>query len=520
MHGDIKEQYRRHRRSASSTGSNRASQRTDKPIPQPSGLFARIQNLRTAANTISSLSSLLPFNAPQIAPLPTSSTSDVNSAPGGSSPRIDINVDVHTRMHSEHPGSLSYFMEENERQTYAIWAGSPHPNRRRTPTNPLVYRNMDTQATEHDEELLQTAISLPDPTHTPLSGYAITGPLDSHPRRSRRTQQVSPTHVKRLLSSFYEPSQAFDDHTRPSAIKPDYVNVPSLDPSPVLSDTTPPLTPDSFHDSGGSLPSVTPRLRFQSAFDEGGLGLAYEDNVDLVDFEHSYGIQNAVNHHRRADYTQDGIYAPALSRSVQQGKKPLYLTEDMNGRPETADNACDTEALTDVVDGEEWVGLKYTIELSTRERHRTQSQQPAIEGEHSKSRASWAMLHQEVTHPAMIEEEFYHWRQWHKFLEQHEQRQKQRSISQRHSYAVQQQNSQTASLDNEKQVKEGAWWIIRSKKERKRGLSCPTRGKTFRRTVSSEAHVEHGEKQDNTPRPQSFGSDFTSCSSAFHVPFD
>lgn len=117
------------------------------------------------------------------------------------------------------------------------------------------------------------------------------------------------------------------------------------------------------------------------------------------------------------------------------------------------------------------------------------------------------MLHQEVTHPAMIEEEFYHWRQWHKFLEQHEQREKQRSIGQRHSYAVQQQNSQTANQDNEKQVKEGAWWIIGSKKERKvrniaapiifhvlnqhhqpqRGLSCPTRGESFGRTVSSEA---------------------------------
>ncbi|KAF7433496.1 hypothetical protein PC9H_005450 [Pleurotus ostreatus] len=486
MHGDIKEQHRRHRRSASSTGSNHASQRTDKPIPQPSGLFARIQNLRTAANTISSLSSLLPFNAPQISPLPTPSTSDVNTVLGGSPTRININVDVHTRMHSEHPGSISYVMEENESQTYAIWAGSPHPNRRRTPTNTLL--NVDTQATEHDEEFLQTAASLPDPTHIPHSEYATTKLLNSHPRRSRRAQQVSPTHVKRLLSSFYEPSQAFDDHTRPSAIKPDYVNVPSLDPSPVLSDRTPPLTPDSFHDSGGSLPSVTPRLRFQSAFDEEGLGLAFEDNADLVDFEHSYRIQNAENHHRRADFAQeDGIYAPALSRSVQQGKRPLYLTEDMNGRPETAHNARDT---ADIVDGEEWVGLKYTIELSTRERHRTQSQQPAIEGEHSKSRASWAMLHQEVTHPAMIEEEFYHWRQWHKFLEQHEQREKQRNIGQRHSYAVQQQNSQTASQDNEKQMKEGAWWILGSKKEHKRGLSCPTRGKSFGRTVSSEANME------------------------------
>ncbi|KAF4602492.1 hypothetical protein EYR40_005701 [Pleurotus pulmonarius] len=515
MHGDIKEQHPRHRRSSSSTASSNALQRVDKPISQPSGLFARIQTLRTAANTISSLSSLLPFTAPQVIPSSTSSTSYVNGACDGSPPRININVDVHTRMHSEHPGSISYAMEENEGQTYAIWAGSPHPNKRRAPANTLTYRNEDTQEPELDAELLQKATSLPDPTHIPYSEYATTKPLNSHPRRCHRAQQVSPTHVKRLLSSFYEPSQAYNDDNRPVAIKPDYVNAPSLDPSPVLSDRTPPLTPDSFHDTGGSLPSVTPRLRFQSAFDEEGLGLAFEDNTDLVDFEHSYGIQNAENQHRRTDYVQeDGVYAPALSRSVQQGKRPLYLTEDFDGRPTTADNPRDTEALADVVDGEEWVGLKYTIELSTRERHRTQSQQPIIQGQHSKSRASWAILHQEVTHPAMIEEEFYHWRQWHKFLEQHEQREKQRKSSQRHSHGVQQPNNETAAQDNEKQAKEGAWWVIGSKKEHKpqRGLSCPSKGKSYNRAVSSEAHVKYEDKRNGTPRPQSFG-----CIRDFHT---
>ena len=106
----------------------------------------------------------------------------------------------------------------------------------------------------------------------------------------------------------------------------------------------------------------------------------------------------------------------------------------------------------------------------------------------------------------MIEEEFYHWRQWHKFLEQHEQREKQRKSGQRHSHVVQQPNNETAAQDNEKQAKEGAWWVIGSKKEHKvrttgmpiifcvlkyhqpqRGLSCPSKGKSYNRTVSSEA---------------------------------
>ncbi|KAJ7849313.1 hypothetical protein B0H13DRAFT_2674727 [Mycena leptocephala] len=67
-------------------------------------------------------------------------------------------------------------------------------------------------------------------------------------------------------------------------------------------------------------------------------------------------------------------------------------------------------------DKDEWYGLEYTLALSTRERRASDTHSFSA-GEHSKSRESWAAIHQGTIHPFFEDEEYYEWKNWHRYLD-------------------------------------------------------------------------------------------------------
>ncbi|KAI4522413.1 hypothetical protein K525DRAFT_283779 [Schizophyllum commune Loenen D] len=163
-----------------------------------------------------------------------------------------------------------------------------------------------------------------------------------------------------------------------------------LDPASSGSDLdlTPPLTPDIANNESYSLDSLRSSAH-------SGPGDSYDDSSP-----------------------------PLHSPEVREGKKPERRThegppaDDFSGFPTSS--AASTPAVAD--DSEEWVGLEYSIELSTRERHISDNLSHASAGEHSKSRESWAALHAGTMHPIVEEEEYARWVNWHRYLDQQEER--------------------------------------------------------------------------------------------------
>ncbi|KAJ7250319.1 hypothetical protein C8J57DRAFT_1521325 [Mycena rebaudengoi] len=85
-------------------------------------------------------------------------------------------------------------------------------------------------------------------------------------------------------------------------------------------------------------------------------------------------------------------------------------------------------AFTDVApenDKDECYGLEYSLELSTRER-RALDMHSFAAGEHSKSRESWAAIHQGTIHPFCEDEEYHRWESWHHALEHQDERRRHR----------------------------------------------------------------------------------------------
>ncbi|KAJ7666533.1 hypothetical protein B0H17DRAFT_1089590, partial [Mycena rosella] len=116
------------------------------------------------------------------------------------------------------------------------------------------------------------------------------------------------------------------------------------------------------------------------------------------------------------------------SVEIKEGKKPARpidfdaLLADISSDPPAAEGA-GTAAPVD--DTDEWYGLEYTLELSTRERRASETQVVSV-GEHSKSRESWAAIHQGTMHPFFEDEEYYQWKNWHRYLERQDEKRRHR----------------------------------------------------------------------------------------------
>ncbi|KAL1747749.1 hypothetical protein HDZ31DRAFT_31207 [Schizophyllum fasciatum] len=118
------------------------------------------------------------------------------------------------------------------------------------------------------------------------------------------------------------------------------------------------------------------------------------------------------------------ISLPSHAPDIREGKKPerfpdLGPLQDQSLCSQDSPSA----ATADDVDGsDEWVGLEYSIELSTRERHISDSLSHASGGEHSKSRESWAALHAGTMPPIVEDQEYARWLKWHRYLDQQDER--------------------------------------------------------------------------------------------------
>ncbi|KAG6853171.1 hypothetical protein C0991_006349 [Blastosporella zonata] len=148
---------------------------------------------------------------------------------------------------------------------------------------------------------------------------------------------------------------------------------------------TPPLTPDSFEDFNHPSPTV-PR-------------------------DYDYDEENALESNRSDSY----------SREIKEGKKPDRSFESPIVHNLPAVHNLSSVAVHD--DRDEWYGLEYTLAVSGRERLPSDTKSA---GEHSKSRESWAAIHQGTIHPFFEDEDYYQWKNWHRYLDRQDERKKHR----------------------------------------------------------------------------------------------
>ncbi|KAG5643267.1 hypothetical protein DXG03_001277 [Asterophora parasitica] len=164
---------------------------------------------------------------------------------------------------------------------------------------------------------------------------------------------------------------------------------------------TPPLTPDSFEDLALPSPAIPGNYDYQCD--------NREDDAMELNRSHSFSLE------------------------IKEGKKPERTdcydaqVEDVSGQESTifdadmSDRSQIRPRVTKVDDRDEWYGLEYTLELSCRERLPSATRSA---GEHSRSRESWAAIHQGSIHPFFEDEDYYQWKNWHRFLDRQDERRK------------------------------------------------------------------------------------------------
>ncbi|KAG6879421.1 hypothetical protein C0992_002795 [Termitomyces sp. T32_za158] len=158
---------------------------------------------------------------------------------------------------------------------------------------------------------------------------------------------------------------------------------------------TPPLTPDSFENV--SLPSsLLPGDYHNDLKDE------YGDEESSIEWNRS-----------RSD-----------SSEIKEGKRPDRSFGTLDDSIEENHGSQKSRSLSPVAvydDRDEWYGLDYTLELSRRERLPSDTKSA---GEHSKSHESWAAIHRGTIHPFLEDEDYYQWKNWHRYLDRQDERKK------------------------------------------------------------------------------------------------
>ncbi|KAJ7762757.1 hypothetical protein DFH07DRAFT_813353 [Mycena maculata] len=189
-------------------------------------------------------------------------------------------------------------------------------------------------------------------------------------------------------------------------------------------DETPPLTPESL---------VADIALLSPASVNAELGYGYEYNGPRIEDGREEEYMDMQVDDSDAQYTSLRPH----STEIKEGKKPERpidfdaLLADISSDADSPDallSSGDSEAnvSADVTDDkDEWYGLEYTLELSTRER-RASGTHSFSPGEHSKSRESWAAIHEGSIHPFFEDEEYYQWKNWHRYLDRQDEKRKHR----------------------------------------------------------------------------------------------
>ncbi|KAH7916112.1 hypothetical protein BJ138DRAFT_686734 [Hygrophoropsis aurantiaca] len=223
---------------------------------------------------------------------------------------------------------------------------------------------------------------------------------------------TDPTGLKTMLNVRAEDMNNIDpvDGSVPSRIneeKPRRKASVPLGPSaslhiPPESDITPPLTPDSSHGT----------LHSSSSLATGSIPpYSYQAFDSFLDSNNEDGHRLSMQHFKE----------------IKKGKEPERscldaLIEDVLPSQE----GFNAPSIDD--SGDEWCGLEYTLEISRKDLRPSESNAPSI-GEYSKSRESWALIHQGAVDPYFEDQEYYRWKRWHRYLEKEEGRRKKKLAS-------------------------------------------------------------------------------------------
>ncbi|EDR04915.1 uncharacterized protein LACBIDRAFT_303794 [Laccaria bicolor S238N-H82] len=165
---------------------------------------------------------------------------------------------------------------------------------------------------------------------------------------------------------------------------------------------TPPLTPDSLNEH------------------------TFLSSASSNDSDNELSVEILLYPTEEDNEDTGGLYPPQYTQEIKEGKKPerdiCYetLIQDI---PSAEDPLSNQDLNTPMEDKDEWYGLEYTLELSSRERHPSDTQSFSA-GEHSKSRESWALIHRGTIHPFFEDEDYHQWKNWHRYLDRQDERRK------------------------------------------------------------------------------------------------
>ncbi|KAG6888634.1 hypothetical protein C0995_006878 [Termitomyces sp. Mi166 len=157
---------------------------------------------------------------------------------------------------------------------------------------------------------------------------------------------------------------------------------------------TPPLTPDSFE----NINLLSPVVPGDNDHD---LKYEYDDEEASMEWNRSRSYSSEIKEGKKPDRSFDTLNDDTENYGSQKSKSsPPVAVHD---------------------DRDEWYGLEYTLELSYRERLPSDTKSA---GEHSKSRESWAAIHRGTIHPFLEDEDYYQWKNWHRYLDRQDERKK------------------------------------------------------------------------------------------------
>ncbi|GLB33288.1 hypothetical protein LshimejAT787_0101720 [Lyophyllum shimeji] len=166
---------------------------------------------------------------------------------------------------------------------------------------------------------------------------------------------------------------------------------------------TPPLTPDSFEDVALPSPLVPRDLDDQDNQEE------YDD----VEYDRAHSHSLEIKEGKKPERPSADCDDILNDDSPKSASTSISISRDIDSKPQNGPSV----AVND--DHDEWYGLEYILELSCRERLPSDTKSA---GEHSRSRESWAAIHQGRIQPFL--EDYYQWKNWHRYLDRRDQRRK------------------------------------------------------------------------------------------------
>ncbi|KAJ6510288.1 hypothetical protein C8R47DRAFT_1097445 [Mycena vitilis] len=192
-------------------------------------------------------------------------------------------------------------------------------------------------------------------------------------------------------------------------------------------DDTPPLTPESL---------LSDIALLSPPSEDAELGYEYDYDYNEPPHVEGHRQENGYMTMEVDQPNEQFAYVRPHSMEIKEGKKPARpidfdslladISDDADG-PDALLSPGDPNVEGSIVgedDNDEWYGLEYTLELSTRERRASETHSSV--GEHSKSRESWAAIHRGTVHPFFEDEEYYQWKNWHRYLDRQDEKRKHR----------------------------------------------------------------------------------------------